>query len=653
MICTSIRGLNHSRIIELLGKGEIEMAEIRLDLCNLSDDETAGLFEESELPLVATCRPSGSIDAQEAGRRLAVAARGGARYVDLEIDAPAPVSRNIQKICRESGAELIRSYHNFVNTPDEEYLEQVLQRCFRYGAHIAKIVTRAEGPEDMLKVFNLYEKAPKGRLIAFCMGPEGRESRFDCLKKGAPFTYAALSPGEATAEGQWTAEEMREKLYGSFNAYKRRGLRMPSSKSFAQRAIIAAALAGGTSRLGHFSPCDDSLAALRVAKELGAEVAYEGETLVIKGAGLTEGSLRIERLNAGESGLLSRLMIPLLSCLGSGSFVIEGEKTLLRRPLEGAADIMAAFGVMAGNEDPARGKTVFIPAAVRGKLIPGLADISGKGGSQLISGLLMSLPLCGKDSTLCVWEPRSLPYMFITLDLLKRFGIQTRSEMEGDEQMLEQQDWSLCSSVTFKVRGGQRYKPAEFDLEADWSAAAVYLIAGAVFGLAEIDNLDCASLQADLTIMDILVEAGASVSQTEDGKLCACKAPLEAFEADLNNAPDLFGAVSVLASFCRGRSVLKGVGRIRGKESDRAAAILEMLDGLGVEAAIEEDNLVIEGVALSERLASGKLLKGGQFTSHHDHRMAMALRLASLGASSPVAIDDEECLSKSFPGFKL
>lgn len=652
MICVSIRDRNYSQTCSLLEEGGIEMAELRLDLCNFSDSEIEEFFAESELPLVATCR-IGADEGERARRALSLAAQGGARFVDLEVEAPAPVSRHIQKVCRESGSELIRSYHNFENTPDTEYLEQVMQRCFRYGADVAKIVTKANSAEDVERVFSLYEKAPKGHLIAFCMGPKGKQSRLDCLKYGAPFTYAALSEEESTAEGQWTAADMRSALYGSFEPYERRNLKMPSSKSFAQRAIIAAALSEGTSRLGRFSPCDDSLAAIKAAEKLGAKVTAAGDTLTIEGAALKENALAVDRLSAGESGLLARIMIPLLSCLGKGSFTIEGEKTLLKRPLEGAADIMAAFGVMIGNENPSKGKTVFVPCTVKGKLIPGLADISGKGGSQLISGLLMSLPLCGKNSTLCVSEPRSLPYMFITLDLLKRFGIKTESEMEGDEQMIQEQDWSCCTSVTFKVRGGQHYKAAEFDLEGDWSAAAVYLVAGAVFGLAEIDNLDCSSLQADLTIMDILVEAGASVSQTEDGRICVCKAPLEAFEADLNNAPDLFPVVSVLAAFCSGSSALKGVSRIRGKESDRAAAILEMLEGLGVDARVEEDSLVIEGESLSTRLASGRLLNGGSFSSHHDHRMAMALRLASLGASASVAIDDEACLSKSFPGFSL
>ena len=102
-----------------------------------------------------------------------------------------------------------------------------------------------------------------------------------------------------------------------------------------------------------------------------------------------------------------------------------------------------------------------------------------------------------------------------------------------------------------------------------------------------------------------------------------------------------------------GESRLGGVGRLASKESDRAQAIIGMFDGLGVESRIEHDTLIVNGMGLSRRFATGNLLKGGSFTSHHDHRMVMALMLASLGADSKIMIDDVECVAKSFPGFHL
>ena len=659
MICISLQNKNLAQILEILSDPEVEMAEIRLDRCPLGDEEIQELFEQSDTPLIATCRLAESPSEQEAERRLRLAIEAGARFADLEIEAPAPVSKRFQQTCRRHGTEIIRSYHNFEETPDQEGLQMALARCFRYGADIAKIVTTCHGPEDAGRIEALYTivlegvDSLQGRLVAFGMGEAGRQTRLECLRRGAPFTYAALTAEEATAPGQWSVAEMHAALYGGFTPYRVEGRTMPASKSFAQRAILAAALAEGTSHLRGYSPCGDSEAAIRAAQALGATVLKDGSTLTITGIGARCGQLALDRLDTGESGLLTRLCIPVLAAVGPGSFTVEGSGTLLRRPLAGAADIMAAYGVLLGNASPREGREIFVPASVKGHLIPGAADISGKGGSQLISGLLTALPLCDKDSTLHVSEPKSIPYMYITLDVLHHFGIQTRSEMEGDAEMLEANDWSACTGISFRIRGRQRYRSADFAIEGDWSAAANFLVAGAVFGSAELCGLDTKSLQADLTVIDILVEAGAVVSQLDDGIVCVRKAPLEAFHQDLSNAPDLFPIVAVLAAFCAGESRIAGVGRLVGKESNRAEAILQMLLQMGVDAAIEGDELVVCGESLAARLLNGRLLEGGEYTSRHDHRMVMALKVASLGAKSPIVIDDEACVGKSFPGFRL
>lgn len=657
MICTSIQHKTYTRILDALNAPEVEMAEIRLDLCELSDEEIEDLFGCSDTPLVATCR-FGALTWEEVERRLSLAVGAGARFADLEIEAPASVSKRFQKLCRINGTEIIRSFHDFASTPDDEVLQMALARCFRYGADVAKIVTACTSADDVKRLQALYTivlegvDSMQGRLIAFGMGEAGRQSRLECLRRGAPFTYACLSSAEATAPGQWTAAEMQKAVYAGLKPFHASGLRMPASKSFAQRAIVAAALAEGVSRLGGYTPCADSEAAIRVAEALGAKVERKGDSLLITGAGPAAQSLA--KLDVGESGLLTRLMIPLMSVLNDAPLTIEGSGTLLSRSLSEAGGIMAAFGVLLANASPERkdARELYVPVHVRGRMIPGTADVSGKGGSQLISGLLMALPLCAKDSMLFVSEPKSIPYMYITLDVLRHFGVSTRSEMEGDAEMLENEDWSCCTGISFRVRGGQRYKPASFEIEGDWSAAANFLVAGAVFGSAEILGLDIKSLQADLSIVDILVDAGAVVSQVEED-VCVRKAPLEAFETDLNHAPDLFPIVSVLAAFCAGESRIAGIGRLAGKESDRADAVLQMLRQMGVEAAIEGDCLVVEGETLVSRALGGRLLRGGQYTSRHDHRMVMALKVASLGADSPITIDDEECVGKSYPGFKI
>lgn len=665
MICVSIQNKEFSEIQALLPS--LEMAEIRLDRCALSDEEIDQLFSQSDVPLIATCRIAEEPGAPEILER---AIKAGAKYVDLEMEAPAAIGRRIRQACQQWGTVLIRSYHNFDGTPGLPVLESIAERAKSFGAEIVKVAVMAASESDWSVVSALYNRFEPGSLVAFCMGEAGRSSRLESLKLGAPFTYASLSENEATAPGQWTWSSLKEALYGDFRFVKASALPMPSSKSFAQRAIVAAALADGVSHLSGYSPCGDNESAISVAKALGARVSISGSELEIEGIAAKPGTLKLTELHTGESGLLTRLMVPLLSVLSASPVRVTGEKTLLGRPLTGAHDIMAAYGVRLypegnkvvtseGDSTPSSNKVVtearksdcYLPLSVSGPIIPGRADVSGRGGSQLISGLLAALPLAGGKSVLYVHDPKSIPYLFITVDVLKKFGIRIGSEMEGGDDFLETQDWSLCTGLNFRIKGPQTYQAASFAIEADWSGAAPFLVAGAVFGDIEVTGLDTASLQADISIMDILMEAGASMSQLEDGALHVARAPLSPFQANLNNCPDLFPIVSVLAAFCPGESTLLGVERLRHKETDRAAAIVEMLEAMGVKVEVEEDMMTITGMGLSQRIASGNLLKGGKFRSHGDHRMVMALRVASLGASSPVEIDDVDCVSKSFPQF--
>lgn len=692
MICTSIQGKTLEEILQILESGEVEMAEIRLDLCDLDEEEIELLFSDSDVPLIATCRIAEAAKRVEAeanrlndagkvlseqglymseprrGRnpaeefaenQLLKAIEAGAKYVDLEVEAPPMMGRKIRQACQQYGSMLIRSFHDFEGTPPEATLLSTLEKSRRFGGEVVKIVTTATCKADADRVMALYREVEPGTLVAFCMGPEGRESRLEALKHGAPFTYACLTPEEATAPGQWTTAEMREAVYGGFRFIGAEGLDMPASKSFAQRAIVAAALADGTSHLGGYSPCGDNESALAAAKRLGAKVVVKGSDLEITGISAFEKCLTINEISVGESGFLTRMLIPVLSAIADGPVRVTGEKTLLNRPLAGAHDIMASFGVRLVPEvlpaDSRKGDC-FVPLTVKGPLVPGRADVSGKGGSQLISGLLAALPLAGNRSTVYVHDPRSIPYMFITVDVLRKFGIEIGSEMEGDEDFLQTQDWSLCTGVTFKMRGNQHYRAADFRIEGDWSGAANFLVAGAIFGDVEVEGLDTQSLQADISIMDILMDAGASMSQLEGdaattGPVHVTRAPLCAFETDLNNCPDLFPIVAVLAAFCPGVSRIRGVERLRHKETDRAAAIVDMLTQMGVPVQVDEDEMTVEGMGLPQRILTGNLLNGGQYTSHGDHRMVMALKVASLGADSPVEIDDTACVAKSFPGF--
>ena len=814
MICTTIQNKNLEQILEAL-EG-CEMAEIRLDRCDLSLRDIEECFT-SDVPLVATCRIADLMAsepslqdsaltpqsreikaAQIAEKRLCKAIEAGARYVDVEIEAPKQMSKRVRNVAHENGTVFIRSFHDFEGTDSLEALKAVVEKCCYHGADVVKIVTTAHGQDDVDRVLSLYEwcresaasesgkvaSLAEGGLIAFCMGDAGRQSRMDCLKAGAPYTYAAVSEDEAAAPGQWTASEMVSALYGDFRFVgtcstfdgKMRAVstknggpaalsgvkcarsnpesgadilnpEVPCSKSFAQRAIIAAALADGTSHLRGYTPCGDNEAAIKVAENIGAKVERNGGELIITGISAGLGALEalpangvsdgpalvpgLPTLHVGESGLLTRMMIPVVAQLCPGAVMFTGEKTLLGRPLTGAREIMEAFeasvisldhmvasdpqsvnsvapvdsvsiitssdavSTVASSESEGRDERpcdpVRVPLTVQGPLTATRAEISGKHGSQIISGLLMALPFSQKNTSLIVREPKSIPYMFITVEVLKKFGIKIGNDMLGGRDFIESGgDWSLCTEIVFKVKGGQRFKAADVDLEGDWSAAANFLVAGAIFGKVQMEGLDTTSLQADLSIMDILMDAGASLSQLDGdkGAITVQRAPLKAFAVDASNCPDLFPIISVLAAFCQGTSRIAGVGRLANKESDRAKAIVEMLTQMGVKAYIDGDELMVEGHGLAQRLLAHKtsscdpagislsatasvascdpaattavscnqvslpgLLKGGEYTSHHDHRMVMALKVASLGADSPIVIDDETCVEKSFPDF--
>ena len=749
MICTTIQNRTLEEIMNLLESSEprIQMAEIRLDRCPLDIEEIEYLFSSSDTPLVATCRVAddGNGTWEEAERKLSAAVEAGAAFLDLEIEAPKEIGKRLRRACTEYGTTMIRSSHFFAGTPSDDVLQSTVEKCRKFGGEIVKIAAMAGSEGDVARVLGLYTVAEPvvrpgsptieatGRtaeqqslrqaqgsvnvnvqrsqqaqrpceLIAFSMGETGKASRLECLKLGSPFTYAALNNAEAAAPGQWSYSEMLTAVYGDRKPlHCDTALNMPASKSFAQRAIIAAALAEGESRLGGYSPCGDNEAAIEVAKALGAKVSVAepvvrlsspnteatGKTLIIEGIGSSSTNIP-EKINVGESGLLTRLLIPLAAALGNGNQIeIDGVGTLPTRPLKGAAEIMAGFGTVLRPLNPA--PEVHVPLTVQGPLLSGKASVSGKGGSQLISGLLMALPLLPEDSTLHIHDPKSIPYMFITADVLRRFGIKIGSEMEGGEDFLETQDWSLCTGITFKIKGGQKYSPAVFDIEGDWSAAANFLVAGALFGDVKLTGLDTTSLQADISIMDILMEAGASLSQIDDepidgnvgsedaanedtdlanyktdceegeseanvpkghhGLITAQKAPLRAFDTDLNNCPDLFPIVAILAAFCHGRSNIQGFKRLASKESDRGTAILNMLTQMGVEASANGDTLTITGESVESRLLNGHLLKDGEYTSSHDHRMAMALTIASWCTDSPIHIDDTICIAKSFPAF--
>lgn len=648
MICVSLANKDIDSIFQILERPDVQMAEVRLDSCPLTMEEVEDLFSSIDKPLIATYRLADASQVAEAEAKLLTAIQAGAAFLDLDIDAPAMMCKRLRREAREAGTLLIRSFHDAEGTDSTRSLSAVAEKCIHLGADIVKIATTAASEADADKVLRLYDLFPPENLVAFCMGDAGSRSRVECLAKGAPFSYAALSPEEATAPGQMSLADMRKAVYAGLPGLDVIGnepVEVGCSKSCAQRAIILAALADGTSHISGYSPCRDNESAIEAAKALGAKVSCRGDVLSITGTAGRVSALK--ELHAGESGFLTRMMIPVLAATGSTPVRITGEKTLLARPLPGAAAMLDNFGISLDGEK--------VPLTVSGSFDFANHDtieIDGSGGSQLVSGLLAALPLCKHNCTIRLNKPKSIPYIFMTLDLMRQFGVNVVSEMEGPEEFVETQDWSLCDAITFEVKGGCSYKAADVDLEADWSAAANFMVAGAIFGKADIKGLDTKSLQADLSVLDILPLAGAAVSQEEEsGIVHVVRGPLRGFEVDASNCPDLVPVMSVLAAFCQGESTITGVARLATKESNRPGVIVEMLKAMGVYARLSGDKLHIDGRTLESRLLTGRLLKGGNYPTYGDHRIAMALAVASLGSDSQIVMDDVTCMDKSFPAF--
>lgn len=391
----------------------------------------------------------------------------------------------------------------------------------------------------------------------------------------------------------------------------------PSSKSYAQRAIALALLAEGRSILRNIEFCKDTRSALKCIEALGAKVEYiDDSTIAIEG-GLKPQS---NTLNVGESGLATRLFTPIAS-LNPTPITIEGEGTLLYRPMTMMIEPLRQLGVQV------RDGGGFLPIEVQGPMHGGDITVDGSVSSQFITGLLLALPLAQEDTTLHVTSPVSIPYIDMTIETARLFGVEIMHN-EGDY-------------TQFFIEGRQQYTPADIAIEGDWSGAATLLVAGAIAGEVTVKNISTLSKQADTAICHALERAGAGLIIEQDS-ITVSKRKLRGFEFDATNAPDLFPALAALAAAAEGESVIIGTDRLRHKESDRAETICHEYEKLGIEVDISEKNIM--------RIRGGEILPATTF-SHNDHRIAMSIAISALRCQGEVVIENAECVEKSYPTF--
>lgn len=394
-------------------------------------------------------------------------------------------------------------------------------------------------------------------------------------------------------------------------------VRVPASKSYAQRYILAAALGNSPVTLKNCGSSADVLAMIDVAKKLGTEVQGDGNVLTI-----TPKKNKCENsFFLGESGLATRLIVPILSALG-GRYTISGTGSLTKRDMSDMVDFLKQNGITFDLENST------LPISFQGNLTPKNLRLNGQTGSQVVSGLLMALPLLKERTTLQVHNLASKPYVDLTLEVLSDFGIQINHN----------------TYTSFDINGNQHYEAiqSEFEIEGDFSAASNWIVTGAIAEYPiHIAGLNKASKQADSAILNVVERSGA-ILDWRRGELCVTKNENKPFEFDATHCPDLFPALVVLAAAANGRSVLHGAERLGNKESNRSFSLQTEFKKLNLQIDLHGDEMIVHG--------NGKLT-AGTFFSHNDHRIAMAGAIAATLTKGINTIEGAEAVAKSYPEF--
>jgi 3-phosphoshikimate 1-carboxyvinyltransferase len=385
----------------------------------------------------------------------------------------------------------------------------------------------------------------------------------------------------------------------------------------AHRAILAAALADGVSRITNVAYSEDILATLSAVSLLGAKVTQKTNEVIIQGVSDLSAFPGGE-VFCNESGSTLRFLIPVFSLTGK-LITFTGRGQLLSRPQTIYKEIFSAQGdTFSLNSEG---------LSVKGILTPRTYEIKGGVSSQFITGLLFALPLLKGDSVIRVLPPfESRSYVNLTKGILSDFGIQIIEKGENE----------------FFIPGGQAYTPRDYRIEGDYSQAAFFAVLGAANAPLEITGLSENSEQGDRVILNILSACGASVSQTKEG-IVVEGGLLQGKPIDLADCPDLGPILMVLGALCEGETVLYNAGRLRYKESDRIATMEEELTKLGVDITTFKDEIHIRG--------KGSYQSELPLWGHNDHRVVMSLAVLATLCTTPVEINGAEAVAKSFPDF--
>jgi 3-phosphoshikimate 1-carboxyvinyltransferase len=393
---------------------------------------------------------------------------------------------------------------------------------------------------------------------------------------------------------------------------------VPTSKSLTNRALVAAAVAGGGEILNPLD-CEDTRLLSQALSDAGWAVEWTDRIRVGRRRAL-EGEPTVW---LGNSGTGARLVLGLFAA-SPGRVVVDGTPRLRQRPMQPLIEALRRLGARVEGQDEG------LPAFVEGVLMEGgRVTIRPQVSSQFVSSLLMAGPLMRNGLDLeAEGELPSRPYVDLTLDMLADFGVTV-------EQAPDRRRWRVPPGPA---------TPATVSIEGDWSGAAFLAAAVAVAGgEVAVAPLAIDSRQGDRAVVDILKPAGVDVQV--DGDAVVFRGPARhPFKADLRNTPDLFPALVVVATAVQPGSELAGLDHLKHKESDRLSVMIANLERLGSQFERRDSSLrVMRGLDRGSELVP-------EVTAADDHRIAMAMAVAAL-AAGPLELDDPDCVAKSFPDF--
>jgi 3-phosphoshikimate 1-carboxyvinyltransferase len=397
---------------------------------------------------------------------------------------------------------------------------------------------------------------------------------------------------------------------------------VPGSKSITNRALVTAALASGESELTGALFADDTAAMLDCLTRLRAEVVADEIEATVRVAGmggrLPDGPLE---LDARLSGTTARFVLPVLA-LGPGPYRLDGGEPLRRRPMADGIEAVRALGAHVADE----GERGHLPLTVRGGAsAPAEVRVPGSVSSQFLSGLLLAGPCFAEPVTIDVTDELvSLPYVEMTLAVMASFGA-------GVERN-DARSWTVAP-------GG--YRGTRHAIEPDASAASYFFAAAAITGgRVTVSGLGPSSVQGDLRFVDVLEEMGAEVRRDRSGITVESSGTLRGVDVDLRDFSDTSQTLAVTAVFADSPTTIRGIGFIRGKETDRIAAMVTELRRCGVRAEELDDGIRVHPAEPGP----------ARIETYADHRMAMSFALLGLRVRG-IEIADPGCVAKTFPEY--